>query len=1442
MKDTNNNAYHGLEIAIIGMAARLPDAINIEEFWHNLKSGHESVKELDQEYLIAQGLETEKLSDPNWCRIGAPIADFDKFDAEFFGYSPREAELLDPQQRLFLQCTWHALEHANCDPMRSQHKIGVFAGAGMNGYQFNLYSNSELRQQVSPYELYVANDKDFLTTRVSYKLGLTGPSLDIQTACSSSLVAVHQACQSLIAGECGIAIAGGVALSRQIGYPKIKDSIYADDGHCKAFDAEASGTVPGNGVGAVVLKRLEDAQNDNDDIIAIIKGSAVNNDGSRKVSYTAPSVDAQIDVIRTALRAADVSPESIHYIEAHGTGTAMSDPIEISALSQAFKSESVASTSNESHSCAIGSVKTNIGHLDAAAGIAGLIKTALMIHHRQLVPSLHYQTANPHIDFGEDLFYVNTEAKSWQTQANQPHRAAVSSFGIGGTNAHLILEQAPHDHVTNEKTSTSVTPQLFVISAKSSEALVEKNVQLKQLINGSVSLNAAAWMYQTGRQHFSNYRISIAANTTDDLVNKIEAVENNHDSFIKAKENPSQVWLFPGQGSQQLAMGKYLYQECETFKQHLDECDLIASHYLDQSLVSLVCGDSKSIEDKLEKTAYLQPSLFAFQYCLAKRYLSWGLKPLALMGHSLGEWVAACISNVMPLATALPLVIKRAQLMQQMPTGSMLAVMASHESVKLWLSSEINIAAINTDQMCVLSGTDHEISRLEQYCNDQAITSKRLACSHAFHSSMMQDAADSLKQELSNVILNAPCIPFISNVSGTWIENSQAMSAEYWSDHMLSTVQFSKGINTLLELHEPVILEIGIGSTLRNMIETIPSINDQDIPIISCLPANTPKQSDASSMLDSLGQLWSYGLTPDWRTLHDSVPAKCRLPLYPFQTQSYWISRDQNIDNAATASNDSIASGNPDKCNEWIYTSVWQQSPVSRYFLPPGRGKNWLLIIPQGNEDQKIFINDLAQQLNTYIENSGDNVFTVHQAETFSQTDYRSFESDCNSLLGCQKIRDLLDERSLPADYIVDLRWLADESSSSCIDEKCGEQSLTGFNSLLQSWAELQQACRLCVITKSAYQISTDDLLNINQAAANGLIQVAAQEYPHITCRQIDLDINEQLNIEMIWSDIRDENASQLTAWRKHQRWHTSFMQLNLAAPPKRLGNKVPSIKRHGRYLILGYIEQGMGKVWAEQIMNQCHGELILAFCDDGDKSLDTDENWLASIKQASKCQLSLKSHVPANIEGLEKLFNDLLKDDKSTIDGVFLSVPTTNARSTAPLALMQKDHWQHNVNYRLRLIEAFIQTEPLLNPNWCYVQSSMSAVLGGIGLAPYAAANHVLDALIQKRRTQAVRNKTQTCTQWFNVHWDALSQDLDDDLNETSQRHNQALQEFALSNQEVWEITELMLATCLPNQYSVSRSNLTSRYASLQIKESDQDKDGSIRKTHPRPNLETPY
>ena len=880
------------DVAVVGLNGRFPKARNPEEFWENLKNGVEAISFFSEEELLASGLDPSALDRQRYIRAKAILDDVELFDASFFGFTPREAALTDPQQRFFLECAWEALEIAGYDSETFPGRIGVYAGVSMSTYLVNLYANRDKLGAWNDFRTLVGNDKDYLATWVSYKLNLTGPSLSVQTACSTSLVAVHLACQSLLNGECDMALAGGACISipQKVGYLYEEEGILSKDGHCRAFDAKASGTVAGNGVGIVVLKRLADALNEGDTIHAVIKGSAVNNDGALKVGFTAPSVKGQADVIAEVLGITGINPEDITYIETHGTGTELGDPIEIAALEQAFRTQT-----DKRGYCAIGSVKSNVGHLDAAAGVTGLIKTILSLRHKQLPPSLHFKQPNPKIDFASSPFFVNDKLREWRTEGG-PRRAGVSSFGIGGTNAHVIVEEAPE--VEEEESERGREWQVLVVSAKTESGLEEAGRRLAEELKKErerVRLADVAWTLQVGRRGFG-HRSAVVCRTIDEAVAALEAGDANRSmTSFKAKANPPVVWMFTGQGAQYANMGLELYLKEPVYRQQVDLCCELLLPHLGLDLRTLLypsAQDSNALNEaneRLKQTELTQPALFVVEYALAKLWMEWGMRPEAMIGHSIGEFVAACLSEVMSLEDALGVVALRGRLMQRMVEGAMLAVAMSAEDLQPLLGEGLSLAIVNAPARCVVAGSEDGIDRLERQLAERGSMSRRLHTSHAFHSEMMTPAIGGFVSQLRKIKLERPQIPFISNVTGKWITAEEATDAEYWGRHLRETVQFAQGLATLLEEPERVFIEVGPGRTLNSLVRLQAGYTKERV-VLSTLPAAHEGGSISEFLMKSLSRLWLAGVKIDWRAFHAHERLH-RIPLstYPFERKRYWF-------------------------------------------------------------------------------------------------------------------------------------------------------------------------------------------------------------------------------------------------------------------------------------------------------------------------------------------------------------------------------------------------------------------------------------------------------------------------------------------------------------------------------------------------------------------------
>lgn len=896
---TNSNDYSGLEIAIIGMAGRFPKAKNIDEFWQNIRGGFESIKFFSDDELISSGIEPAVLNNPNYVKAGFVLDDIEVFDASFFGYSPREAEIMDPQHRLFLECASEAIENAGYNSQTYQNPIGVYASVGANNYLLNnLLSNPNAMEVMGILQTIAANEKDHLSTLVSYKLNLTGPSITVQTACSSSLVAVHLACQSLLSGDCEIALTGGVSITlpTKAGYLYQEGSILSPDGHCRAFDAQAKGTVAGSGLGIVVLKRLENALADGDRIYAVIKGSAINNDGAFKIGYTAPSVEGQAKVIRAAQVAAEVEADSITYIETHGTGTSLGDPIEIEALTQAFRS----STEKQGF-CAIASVKTNIGHLDAAAGITGLIKTALVLQHQMLPPSLNFEQPNPKIDFVHSPFYVNTKLSEWKT-GDIPRRAGVSSFGIGGTNAHVILEEAPVvEQCSRETGEQGREHQLLVLSAKTNSALETMTANLAEYLQANPHLNFADVVHtlQVGRVKYNHRRMLVCRDLNEAVVElKTLNPQQVFTNFQELTDRPV-TFLFPGQGSQYANMGRELYETEPTFQEEIDRCAKILQPLLNLDLRTVIypSPDAQATSDQqLQQTNLTQPALFATEYALAKLWMSWGIQPQTMIGHSIGEYVAACLAGVFSLEDALVVVVTRSSLMQQLPQGAMLSVKLAAEEIRPWLNEQLSLATINTPSMCVVAGTTEAIATLQSKLGFQGVECRLLHTSHAFHSVMMEPILKTFTEKVKEFRLNPPQIPYISNVTGTWITDAAATDPNYWAKHLRQTVLFADGVRELLQNNsDHVFLEVGPGRTLTTFVKQHPAATEQ-LMVFASVRHPREQESDVAFCQKTLGQMWLAGVAIDWAGLYTHEQRqRVALPTYPFERRRYWIEAKQNI-------------------------------------------------------------------------------------------------------------------------------------------------------------------------------------------------------------------------------------------------------------------------------------------------------------------------------------------------------------------------------------------------------------------------------------------------------------------------------------------------------------------------------------------------------------------
>jgi len=943
---------NGRDVAIIAMTGRFPGAASVEQLWRNLRDGVESVRFFGDEELLAAGVSPALAADPRYVKAGAILDGIELFDAGLFGFSPREAEVTDPQHRIFLECAWEVLERAGYDPATYPGAIGVFAGANLSTYLLRMYADPEVRGTVNMLQAILGNDKDSLTTTVSYKLNLRGPSVAVQTFCSTSLVAVHMACRSLRGGECDMALAGGVrvVVPDHQGYLYEQGGLAPSDGHSRSFDAGANGSVLGHGAGIVCLKRLDDALADGDPVLAVIKGSAINNDGSLKAGYTAPSVAGQAEAIVAAFEDAGVEPDDVSYVEAHGSATALGDPIEVAALTKAFRR-----FTGRAGYCPIGSVKSNFGHLDRAAGVTGLIKTVLALQQGEIPPSINFTRPNPQIDFAGSPFRVNTALTPWPRNG-APRRACVNSLGMGGTNVHVVLEEAP----AAAPGGPSRPWQLLLLSAKTPTALDAATGALRRHLDqapprDAVGLADAAYTLAVGRRALGHRRALVCRDAAD----AVAALGGGDPGrLLTAAGDESEravVFAFAGLGGQYVDMGRGLYEAEPAFRAAVDRCAGILEPLLGLDLRPVLYpgdgrpaaaepaaaapaldlrrmlgrdvgkagfagdkagfaggkagaaganggaagGDAGSqaggnggfAAGRLDETWLAQPALFVVEYALAQLLREWGVRPQAVVGYSLGEYVAACVAGVLSLPAALALVAGRARLIAELPAGAMLAVGLPEQELAPLLGEELSLAAINGPEQSVAAGPPAAIASLEERLAGRGVACRRLRTSHAFHSRQMEALFARSVELAEGIELRPPAIPCLSNVTGTWLTAEEATDPTYWARHMCQPVRFADAIAELQREPGRVVVEIGPGQSLGSLILQHPASRaGEETAVLAVLRHSYETQPDQAFALGALAKLWLLGVKPDWEGFYaHQRRRRSLLPTYPFERQRYWI-------------------------------------------------------------------------------------------------------------------------------------------------------------------------------------------------------------------------------------------------------------------------------------------------------------------------------------------------------------------------------------------------------------------------------------------------------------------------------------------------------------------------------------------------------------------------
>jgi acyl transferase domain-containing protein len=1308
--DTPHRTPTGAEIAIIGMAGRFPGAPSVARLWENLVAGVESVVAFGEDELRAAGVPEAALADPGYVRAGGWLQGAELFDAPFFGLTPREAETTDPQQRLFLECAWEALEHAGCAPARFPGLIGVYAGVSPSAYLMeNILPNRALLAGGAAFDVMMGNDKDYLATRVSYKLGLRGPSIAVQTACSTSLVAVHLACRALLGGECDAALAGGVSLQAvgPRGYPFREGGILSPDGHCRAFDEQAAGTVSGSGAGVVVLKRLEDALADGDTVHAVILGSAINNDGAAKVGYMAPGADGQAAVIADALALAAVDARTIGYVEAHGTGTPLGDPVEIQALTRAWRAHT-----DDTGFCALGSIKTNIGHLDAAAGVAGLIKAALAVEHATIPASLHFRRPNPRLELERTPFTVAAATRAWS--GDGPRRAAVSSFGIGGTNSHAVLEQAPEPA---PRAGEPRPVQLVVLSARTQAALEAARANLADHLeeHPETGLADAACTLQLGRAELG-WRAAVAAASVEDAILGLDKA-----SGVSAATERPVAFLFPGQGAQHVRMAAGVYASEPVFRRELDHCAEVLRSELGFDLREVLfpaAGEDEAAAARLGQTAVTQPALFAVEYALAKLWMSWGVRPDAMLGHSVGEFVAAALAGVFVPDDALRLVAARGRLMQALPAGSMLAVFLPEDELLPLLPPSVSLAAVNGPATCVVSGPADDVRALEAQLAADDVELRRLHTSHAFHSAMMDPAVAPFRELVREAAPRTPSRPYVSCVTGTWITDEQATDPDYWARQLRAPVRFRDGVEALLEAPGRALIEVGPGRTLGTLVPR----GGSHVAIPS-LPHPKDAHDDAHALADALGRAWSEGVSVDWASYAGGRGGRrIPLPTYPFERQRYYVAPPRGASPSPAASPDD---GKRADVGDWFHLPSWRRSPLLTSASGDGfAATRWLVFADAAGVGDAVAerLRDRGASVATVVAGDGD----AHDGERLMM-DPRVGQAAYDRLVAA-----LVEQGRAPSGVVH--CWSVGEAGDFDAAQARGAASVIALANALA--AHVEGGVRLFAVSTEVQEVDGRDAVDPDKATLLGPLKVIPQEHPDLACRAVDLDPADDADAsaDAILAELAADDGAAEVAWRGGRRWVQAFEPVRVERPTGR-----PAALAEGSvWLITGGLGQ-IGRALGVWLAREARARLILVArtplppreaWDDAVRAGGAEAERVAAVREMEA--LGAEVIVAAADVANEAEMYEVVAAARARwgrIDAVVHAAAPSAEEAFTSLADTGAAELEAQLAPKARgamVLDRVLGYDP---PATAIAFSSLSSVLGGLRFGAYAAANAWLDA-----------------------------------------------------------------------------------------------------------------
>lgn len=1334
------------DIAVVGLSCRFPGANSAEEFWRVLHDGVEPVTVFSPEELRAAGVPESLINNPDYVPAQGVLNRPDDFDAEFFGISPKEADMMDPQHRLLLECAWEALEDCGYDPERIGGPVGVFAGAYRNDHLGVVSVDND----AAAFARNIANEPDYLATRISYKLNLTGPSLTVQTACSTSLVAIHLACQSLRSGECDTALAGGITVraGQPLGYLFQRGGILSSDGHCRAFDADAQGTVIGDGVGVVVLKRLADAQAAGDTIRAVVLGSAVGNDGGDRVGFTAPGIAGQAGVIQRALSRAGVSADSIGYVETHGSATPLGDRIEIEALTRAFRTSGWSTGQ-----CLIGSVKTNIGHTHAAAGVAGFIKTVLALQHRTIPASLHFTRPNPRIDFDSSPFRVAAERNSWPATGG-PLRAGVSSFGLGGTGAHVVLQQPP-TAVRSTQDEKACAWHVFPLSACSEVAVDEVRARLAKHLTDHPEQGLAdiCWTLQQGRRKFGQ-RLAVVAVDRLDAVDVLRTADPQRIlRGAPGRQRPALTFMFPGLGDQYPQMGRDLYQTQAVFQHAIDECADILRDCIALDIKGVLypgegrdpaapgtldlrrmLGRARSpAEEGLRDTRHAHPALFIVEYALAQLWQHWGVRPDAMIGYSLGEYVAACVAGVLTLPDALYLVTQRAALIEQLPAGSMLAVPLSEDEVRTRLEEDLSLAAVNGPALCVVAGPVPAVEAFQARLVADGIASRPLATSHAFHSHLMEPVRDKFTELVGGVTLSPPTVPYLSNVTGEWITEKQATNPAYYAEHMCQAIRFVDGLTTLRRRERGhLLLEVGPGQSLGSLALQMQDAGGADWIQTACtLPASFDGRSETQLFSWAAARLWLAGVDIDWAAGHDGVRRRVSLPAYPFQRRRYRVvDKTTPMVEPSPSPPLALALGRKAELADWFSTAVWQPiAPAVGGAYRDAQTQRWL-----------VFVDELGvgSGVATALIDLGHRVTTVRVGDRFVERDDAVFTIDPESFADYQRLFDSLRTRDRLPQRIVHCWLVSRPDEPMPVD---ATQRL-GFHSMLNlaksaSPGEPNEPLRVDVVSSHMHAVDSHPS-QPTKATVLGPCQVWPLEAAGVLCRSIDISVSAEpgrrrRELGTLLAELTGQHDEPMVVVRGSMRWRRHHI-------PVRLGDQngmVPVLRAGGIYLITGGLG-GIGRTIAGHLARKYRARLVLT-----GRSADP-----AAVQElaAAGAEVLIRQADVTDVEQMRQVVRETVAE-YGALHGV------VHAAGVAGGGLIQlKDPASADavlapkVQGALALQEACRDCADL---DFLLLCSSLIAVTGGLGQVDYCGANAFLDAL-------AEHNDRAGGPTTISVNWDA--------------------------------------------------------------------------------------